>query len=85
MLPPIQMGNVTEAQIQAAVQARGGLALDPASASAIASLAASTPAASSRARSEELLRDIINLADEAARLALGPPCDSEETEDEEFM
>lgn len=37
-----------------------------------------------RVRSEELLRDIISLADEAARLALGQK-DSEETEEEEFM
>lgn len=37
-----------------------------------------------RVRSEELLRDIISLADEAARLALGQR-DAEETEEEDFM
>ncbi|KAK0708358.1 hypothetical protein B0H67DRAFT_603356 [Lasiosphaeris hirsuta] len=38
-----------------------------------------------RARSEELLRDIITLADEAARLAMGRRPDSDETEEEDFM
>lgn len=48
---------------------------------------ASTPvaAAQARARSEELLRDIITLADEAARLTLGRRADAEETEEEDFM
>lgn len=36
-----------------------------------------------RSRTDELLHDIINLADEAARLALGE--NGEETEDEDFM
>lgn len=36
-----------------------------------------------RSRTDELLHDIINLADEAARLALGE--NAEETEDEDFM
>ncbi|KAK4128507.1 hypothetical protein N657DRAFT_607968 [Parathielavia appendiculata] len=36
-----------------------------------------------RSRPEELLRDIITLADEAARLAMGRPLDTDETEDEE--
>ncbi|KAK4105232.1 hypothetical protein N658DRAFT_503410 [Parathielavia hyrcaniae] len=36
-----------------------------------------------RSRPEELLRDIITLADEAARLAMGKPLDVDETEDEE--
>lgn len=36
-----------------------------------------------RSRTDELLHDIINLADEAARLALGD--NAEETEDEDFM
>ncbi|KAK1755701.1 hypothetical protein QBC47DRAFT_300455 [Echria macrotheca] len=37
-------------------------------------------------RSEELLRDIITLADEAAKLAMGrKPGDSDETEEEDFM
>lgn len=36
-----------------------------------------------RSRTDELLSDIINLADEAARLALGE--NAEETEDEDFM
>lgn len=36
-----------------------------------------------RTRTDELLHDIINLADEAARLALGENTD--ETEDEDFM
>lgn len=38
-----------------------------------------------RARSEELLRDIITLADEAARLAMGRRPDADETEEEDFM
>ncbi|KAK1831117.1 hypothetical protein QBC39DRAFT_434309 [Podospora conica] len=48
---------------------------------------ASTPAAAAqaRARSEELLRDIITLADEAARLTMGRRTDAEETEEEDFM
>jgi len=46
-----------------------------------------SPAAtqSTRGRSEELLRDIITLADEAARLAMGGKRDSDETEEEDFM
>jgi len=35
-----------------------------------------------RSRPEELLRDIITLADEAARLAMGKPLDADETEEE---
>jgi hypothetical protein len=42
------------------------------------------PQATTRSRSEELLRDIINLADEAARLAMGQPA-GEETEEEDFI
>ncbi|KAK0629126.1 hypothetical protein B0T17DRAFT_177330 [Bombardia bombarda] len=47
--------------------------------------ASSSPLQSTRSRSEELLRDIITLADEAARLALGRRQDSDETEEEDFM
>ncbi len=36
-----------------------------------------------RSRPEELLRDIITLADEAARLAMGRRLDTDETEEEE--
>ncbi|KAL2197773.1 hypothetical protein P885DRAFT_33644 [Corynascus similis CBS 632.67] len=36
-----------------------------------------------RSRPEELLRDIITLADEAARLAMGRPLEGDETEEEE--
>ncbi|KAK3381379.1 hypothetical protein B0H63DRAFT_202101 [Podospora didyma] len=41
-------------------------------------------AQAARTRSEELLRDIITLADEAARLAMGQS-DMDETEEEDFM
>jgi hypothetical protein len=48
---------------------------------------AASPAAtqSARMRSEELLQDIITLADEAARLAIGRKPDADETEEEDFM
>ncbi|KAK4453854.1 hypothetical protein QBC34DRAFT_290600 [Podospora aff. communis PSN243] len=40
---------------------------------------------STRARSDDLLRDILTLADEAARLAMGRKPDADETEEEDFM
>ncbi|KAK0709765.1 hypothetical protein B0T26DRAFT_722871 [Lasiosphaeria miniovina] len=45
----------------------------------------STTTQEARNRSAELLRDIITLADEAARLAMGRRIDADETEDEDFM
>ena len=45
----------------------------------------STTSQSTRDRSEELLRDIFELADEAARLAMGRRPDADETEEEDFM
>ncbi|KAL2174510.1 uncharacterized protein P884DRAFT_280049 [Thermothelomyces heterothallicus CBS 202.75] len=47
-----------------------------------ASSSSSAPPPPPRSRPEELLRDIITLADEAARLAMGRPLEGDETEEE---
>lgn len=76
-LPPIQIreGQVTFGQSGVKTSA------------AFAAMAAAAAAAPQGAlgKPEELLRDIITLADEAARFALGQGADAEETEEEEFM
>ncbi|KAK3316179.1 hypothetical protein B0H66DRAFT_534442 [Apodospora peruviana] len=59
------------------------------SAAVSSSSAAAGPSDLARSRSEDLLRDIITLADEAARLAIVGPhghrADADETEEEDFM
>jgi hypothetical protein len=66
-LPPIIQGSAQAAALGAAAAAG----------------AAAGGAIPPRSRPEELLRDIITLADEAARLAMGRRLDADETEEEE--
>ena len=82
----VQVRSASAAEQSGASGSASNVATGPSpssSSSALGQVNASQTQMAPRSRSEELLRDIINLADEAARLALGE--NGDETEDEEFM